>query len=385
MLRGSSWVAVRFALRDLTMRKFAAALTILAVASGIAVLTALRLSGIGVRLAAERMVQRALAGEILVYGDGPCDLSEVALEKLEKVPGVKRVVPLVVSLGYVRGSLVLVIGVRASDLDVVVNYYSEGRSFTEEESWTAVVDLSLAEHVGVRTGDSIVIKTQVGSISYPFSVVGVGDVTIELYGLAGVTSYVVVPLRDAQRMLGREGYVTLAMLMLEENVSPDAVETMLKTAFPGARAFRREEIMRVVSEVLSLMNALVTAASAVGLAAAVMGTANTVMSNVREHTSDIAVLRTLGAKRRHIILIFVLEGATFGIIGGVLGLALGILGADAARGFFQRVGISGVPLVLDIYVLASHVALAICVGAVSALYPAIKASNISPTRVLKGA
>lgn len=376
-------MALRFALRDFRMRKFAAALTILAIASGVAAYTALRVAGLGVELAARRTVERALAGEVVVYGDGPCDLSELAVERLRGLPGVDRVVPVIVSLGYVDGALVLVVGVESSDLDTVVSSYVSGRGFDAFESEVAVIDVEFSRDRGLKVGDAIFVKVQGGSAAYPLTVVGVGDVTIELYGLAGVTAYVVVPLRDAQRMLGREGYVTMAMLLLDGSLRPSDVEEETREVYPEARVFKREEIMRVVSEVLSMLNALLLAVTSIGLAVAVLGTANTVMSNVREHARDIAVLRALGARALDVAVVFMLEGLMFGFVGGVLGTAAGLFGAKAVAGVFESMGIRNVPLVINAESVLASIAVSMLVSVGASLYPAARASGISPIRVLK--
>ena len=383
MSKGTLWIASRFAVRDLKMRKFASILTILAIASGVAAFTALRLTSLGIRVAAQEVVRRALAGEIIVYGDGLCDLSELVLKNLERVPGVKRVTPAVLSLSYSRGSMVLMLGVRAEDLGLVVENYYEGEGFGERDKGVAVVDTKFAREKGIRVGEMLFIKSQASPIAYPFRVVGIGKVTLEVQGLGGVTSYVVVPLRDAQRVLNREGYVTMAMLILDDGVSPDAVEESIKLIYPEARIFRREELLEAVSNILSLVDALLLSVTVVGLGVAVLGTANTVMSNVREHARDIAILRAVGASKRVVVSTFVLEGLLYGLIGGTAGVAAGVAAASIVGDFVETLGIMEIPLVLDPVLITTCLLASFVVSSLSALYPSLKAGGISPIKVLK--
>jgi len=381
--KGTLWIASKFAVRDLKMRKFASILTILAIASGVAAFTALRLTSLGIKVAAQEIVRRALAGEIIVYGDGLCDLSELVLENFESVPGIKRVTPAVLSLSYSRGSMVLMLGVRAEDLGLVIESYPEGGAFREHDRGVAVVDTKFAYEKGIRVGEILFIKSQASPIAYPFRVVGIGKVTLEVQGLGGVTSYVVVPLRDAQKVLNREGYVTMAMLILDDGVSPSTVEESIKLLYPEARIFRREELLEAVSNILSLVDALLFSVTVVGLGVAVLGTANTVMSNVREHARDIAILRAVGASRRIVVSTFVLEGLLYGLIGGTVGVTAGIVAAGIVGDFVETFGIMEIPLVLDPALITTCLLTSFAVSSLSALYPSLKAGGISPIEVLK--
>ena len=377
------WISLKFALRDFKLRKFASALTVIAIMSGLAAFTALRIASVSMEVTAKYMVKRALAGEVIVYGDGLLDLSELALPDFEKIPGVKRVVPLIITLGYMRGSMVLVVGAKASDLQFVVENYVAGGGFNASDEGVAVVDQAIAKDKNIRVDDIVLLKPQAAKAAYPLRVVGVAYISLEIQGMGSAAPYVIVPLREAQRMMEKEGYVTLAMLVLEKGVDPEHVVEMVRGEYPNAKIFKREDILKVVTKVVSLIDTLLLAVTFIGLAVAIMGTANTIMSNVREHSREIAILRALGAKGSHVALIFILESLFYGVIGGVLGVSLGVLGAFSSKDLIREMGMPTFRLQIEWGTLLVSFAVAVLVSVGSSIYPSIRASRISPVRVMK--
>lgn len=376
------WAALAFAYRDIKFRKFVSTLTILAIAVGIAAFTALRITSAGTKLAAERLVSQVLAGELLVYGEGLCDISELVLEDLASIPGVERAMPVVLTMGYVDGSLAFILGVRPEDLDLAVSRYIMGRGF-ETESRVLIVESGFAESRGLKVGDTLIVKSQVGSTSYLYRVVGIADIGMKIQELSAAGTYVIVPLSEAQEMLGAEGKVSMVMLKLSSPTYKEYVKSAVLSMYPEARVMERSEVMRVVYRVISLVDGILLAVTLVGVVVAVFGTANTIMANVREHSKEIAVMRALGAKTYHIALVFLLEAAFFGLVGGALGVALGILGADAARNMISSMGLFEVPLAVDHGLIAFCLTVSVAVSLSSSLYPILRACWVRPVEVLK--
>ncbi len=375
--------ALLFAVRDIKLRKFVSALTVLAIASGVASFTALRIVSTGTQLAARSVVSRVISGELLVYGEGLCDVSEFAVEELESLPAVSRAVPVVLAMGYMEGSLVFLLGVRPEDLDLAVARYIEGGGFGEDDYRVVIVEASFAEERGLSVGDIVIIKPQLGSTAYPYRIVGVADIGMRVQELSAVGTYAIVPLREAQAMLDREGYVTMVMLKLEDENLADYVREEVLSVYPRARVFSRREVMRAVFQVIALVDGLMLSVTLIGLTIAVFGTSSTIMSNVREHAREIAVMRALGAPVHHVAKVFLLEAAILGLLGGMLGLVLGIVGADFARKLVSSAGLFKVPLIIDPTVLALAFVLAVVSSQLSALYPVLKACRIKPMEVLR--
>ncbi len=376
-------LSLTFALRDIKFRKFISILNIIAIASGIATFMALRSISFGCRIAAENVVSQVLPGEILVYGEGLCDLPEEIVQDFENVPGVQRAVPVVLTMGYMEGALTFILGIESKDLDLAVTEYSSGGRFNEKDYRVVIVETNFAESRNISVGKTVFIKPQISPNSYPFRVVGVADIGMKIQEISSTGTYVIIPLREAQEIMGKESFVTMAMLKLDEDRDPSLVEKSIKEEFPEAKIFRREDILKIVYQVISLIDGLLLSATVIGVIIAVFGTVNTIMANVREHAREIAIMRALGARVSHIATIFLTEAFIYGVIGGVIGLALGFLETSLIRNLINSMGFFEIPMITEPGITLLSFSSSIIVSLLSAVYPTIKACNVKPVEVLK--
>lgn len=376
-------IAFLFALRDMKFRKMITVLNIIIIASGIGAFTALRITNAGSRIAAEKIVTNILSGEILVYGEGLYDMSELAVDDIEQIPGVSKAIPVVLVVGYLDGSLAFIIGVRSRDLDDVISEYIAGGAFGENDNRKIIVESNFAEARNITVGDYVYVKPQIGSVSIPYRVVGVADIGMKIQELSVAGTYVVVPLREAQDMVGRMGYVTMVMVKVDEGADVNDVKDRIKRVFPQVRIFEREEVMSIVNKVISLIDGLLLSSTIIGLIIALFSTASTIMSNVREHARDIAVMRSLGTRMSYVAAIFIVEALIYSVLGGALGIVLGIVGAEFLRNMISSTGILRQPLIIEPGLLVMNYVAALGVGFVASIYPVVKASQVKPVEVLK--
>ncbi|QEL17267.1 ABC transporter permease [Limnoglobus roseus] len=130
----------------------------------------------------------------------------------------------------------------------------------------------------------------------------------------------------------------------------------------------------------------------ISLIIAAIGITNTLVTNVVERTREIGILKAIGASRRQILVLFLLEGTVIGTIGGALGLALARLGAGPADGLvkseIQRQmrgetmlssNVFEFPLWLSLATFGS----AAIITTLAAIYPARRASRVEPIEALK--
>jgi putative ABC transport system permease protein len=118
---------------------------------------------------------------------------------------------------------------------------------------------------------------------------------------------------------------------------------------------------------------------AVALLVGGVGIANVMVISVLERRSEIGLRRALGAAKRHIRLQFLAESLMLAAAGGVVGVALGTLITvvyAANRGWAA---------IVPWYVPFGGVALAIAIGVVAGLYPAMRAARLAPTEALRSA
>jgi putative ABC transport system permease protein len=112
-----------------------------------------------------------------------------------------------------------------------------------------------------------------------------------------------------------------------------------------------------------------------------IGIMNIMLVSVTERTREIGIRKAVGAKRRDILLQFLLEAATLSLTGGAIGIAGGWLAAKAISSI-QTTGITLTAVVTpDIVILAASVSIAI--GLVAGVYPAMRAARLNPIDALR--
>ncbi|WP_329286537.1 ABC transporter permease [Streptomyces sp. NBC_00691] len=107
-----------------------------------------------------------------------------------------------------------------------------------------------------------------------------------------------------------------------------------------------------------------------------VGVANTMIISVLERRHEIGLRRSLGATRGQIRIQFVTESLMLSGLGGLAGVALG----GAATGVYASTG--GLPWVVPLWAVGGGFAATLAIGTVAGLYPAVRASRLSPTLAL---
>jgi ABC-type lipoprotein release transport system permease subunit len=193
-----------------------------------------------------------------------------------------------------------------------------------------------------------------------------------------------LPLKELQRMMGREGQVTGFVLTANADVpegrSSAALGKALEAALPGIAAVPARDYVEQ-DVILRLAKSMAWATSLVALILGSVGMLNTMVMSVFERTTEIGVLRALGWRRGRVLKLVLGEALVLGVVGALLGGLLGYLGlhaltlAPTARGFINPV----IPPATYAFGLALAVGLSLLGG----LYPAWHASQLEPTEALR--
>ena len=123
------------------------------------------------------------------------------------------------------------------------------------------------------------------------------------------------------------------------------------------------------SQTLTMM---MFAIASISLVVGGIGIMNILLVSVTERTREIGVRMAVGAKRRHILAQFLIEAMTLSVIGGLLGIVLGILGARATT------VVAGWPTIISAESVVVAFFFSLAVGLFFGLYPAQKASRLNP-------
>jgi len=141
-------------------------------------------------------------------------------------------------------------------------------------------------------------------------------------------------------------------------------------------------VFLIIDSVLGLLGGI-------SLLVASFGIANTMIMSILERTREIGIMKAIGAEDREIKLIFFVEAAVLGVVGGVIGVFLawgidGVANRLAYRFILKPQGASFIDFFhLPLYLSFGAIAFALVVSILAALYPASRAARIDPVRALR--
>ena len=185
--------------------------------------------------------------------------------------------------------------------------------------------------------------------------------------------------------LGRGGYmgaeVHVSKLRDIENVSKE-IRSMNFTTFSIS------DQLKGMRTGFMLLSAFLGALGGVALFVGCLGIVNVMLISVLERPREIGIMKSVGARRKDILNLFVAEAALIGLVGGLLGILLGWLVAEVTNHImFAFVIKDQIPFQrlyeIPSWLSAGAVGLAITVSVIAGLYPARRAARLEPTAALR--
>jgi putative ABC transport system permease protein len=252
--------------------------------------------------------------------------------------------------------------------------------------------------------------------SRPFTIVGVLNTEIRegagQGGLRGLMpgSGIYIPLQTAHAWTlshrSSMGKVALALARqggtLGDNETEGYDSAVVRVSDPVGLTIVRKQItdkgfgsFSIVDELDQIRTVFLIVDSALGLLGGIsllvasFGIANTMIMSILERTREIGIMKAIGAEDREIKLIFFVEAAVIGVVGGVIGTLVawgidGIANRLAYRFLLKPQGASFIDFFsLPPYLSIGAILFALLISVVAALYPAARAARIDPVRALR--
>ncbi len=145
-----------------------------------------------------------------------------------------------------------------------------------------------------------------------------------------------------------------------------------------------EEMLRSFNNILNIVLAFLLGVAAISLVVGGIGIANTMYTAVLERYREIGVMKAVGARNSDILAIFLIESGMLGLVGGIIGVALG-MGVSKAIEYIAvyQVGTNLLQAAFPPYLIIGCLLFAFLAGAVSGTFPAWQASQIKPVQALR--
>jgi putative ABC transport system permease protein len=143
----------------------------------------------------------------------------------------------------------------------------------------------------------------------------------------------------------------------------------------------QEQMLGMVEQVTGILTIVLGAIASISLIVGSIGIMNIMLVSVTERTREIGIRKAVGAKRRDILLQFLMEAAVLSLSGGAVGIIGGWLVSWLISTFSVAVGFAIKSVVTaDIVLLA--ISVSVFIGLVSGMYPAMRAARLNPIDAL---
>ena len=200
-------------------------------------------------------------------------------------------------------------------------------------------------------------------------------------GAGDIDSYIYLPVTAAAKIFGVKRPASMAVSVDKaENIG--AGTALLKRYFERRgltsddyTILEPKEILDQINSFLGVVTAALSGIAAISLLVGGIGIANIMLVSVTERTREIGLRKAVGARRRDILLQFLIEAVVLSVVGGVIGIAIGGGFSLLLRRFIQT------EVTLGSVVLSFGVAAG--VGIIAGLAPAVRASRLDPITALR--
>ena len=303
---------------------------------------------------------------------GEQSLPEADLERIDAIPSraaISVVSPELVGAVTVKGRRALLMGVRPAAEFKLKRWWSVDAGRPPANGHELVAGAAAARTLGLQMGDYVRLGGRRFTVTGILRETGSQD-----------DSLLITDLRAAQEVLGQRGTVTLVQIAaLYADAPVDQIVKELSAALPGVEVTALQEAvkgrMHAVDEFRSFSYAIVGVVIAIEALVVFI----TMMGAVNARTHEIGVFRAIGFRRVHITRLILIEALIASVIAGVLGY---LAGMGVTYAVLQLVARSAEVAWAPLLGLGA-VALAVVIGALASLYPALHAGRMDPTEALR--
>ncbi len=332
------------------------------------------------------------------------------LSKLQGFPGIDGAAPYIAEQGLMtHGDKSSGVQLRGIDpaaesrvADLTPHLVSGHLADLKAGSYRVILGQALAEELGVKVGDRVVLIVALGDVT-PLGVIPRMR-AFEVAGILSVGMYeydrrmAIAAMQDVAKLLRMGDEVTGIRLHLTDMYAAPKLSRAAAIAIGGGveiQDWTNEHVnffrsITITKRILFVMLSLM-----VGVAA--FNIVSTMVMVVKDKRRDIAILRTFGSSPRSILSVFIVQGSLIGVLGILVGVALGVLIAvnlqDLVHALEAVVGFK----FLDARVyfmsdLPAHVrtsdvlricAFAFVLACISTVYPAVRAARLLPAESLR--
>jgi lipoprotein-releasing system permease protein len=329
--------------------------------------------------------------------------------KIAKVPGVVHAIALIEGQVMVSSNVQALGGlVRGVDeasiksLKLVANNITFGSIDGFDQQTGIAIGARLATSLRVNLGDNVTLVSPRGAStpfgtaprSKPYQIAAIFELGMSEYD----RMMIFMPLSEAQKYFGKGGEVDVLEVVVEKPEDVDSYATLIKQAGgPTINVSDWRQRNETFFNVLSVeRNVMFIILSLIVLVAA-LNIISGLMMLVKDKGRDIAILRTMGASKGAVMRVFLITGASIGIVGTIAGLILGVVfcwNIETIKNFVSWITgatvfdpsvyyLTRLPAEIDVRETTGIVLMALALSVLATIYPSWKASKLDPVEALR--
>jgi putative ABC transport system permease protein len=311
----------------------------------------------------------------LSLGGVAFEMEEIEEKSLERVNTIKNAAniaaqgPMVLGVVKVAGQRVLYAGVDFEAARILRPWWRINGSLPGDSG--LLLGAEAARLLGLGPGASVEINGRRVEVEGVLAPTGSQD-----------DQLIFSRLPTAQALLNKVGKVSMVEVAALCTACPiDDMVRQIKAVLPGAKVMAIQQVVKSRMAALDHFRKFSYGVSAVVLLIGGLVVMVTMMGSVRERTEEIGIFRAIGFRKSHVIRIVFIEAGIISTVAGAAGYLAGVGATELAIRIFTDSATATVAIKPELAAMA--VAIAVLVGIMSSIYPAILASRLDPNEALR--
>jgi len=398
---------IRIAMRGLKSNKLRSVLTMLGIIIGVGAVIIMVAIGQGAKASVAGQIQ-GLGSNLLIVSPGQSNtggvkggigsLTNMTMDDVNAIKSGADAVANVAPSTSKQAQIVLgsqntstqVIGTTPSYADTRNQQANIGRFFTDQDvqnnAQVAVVGTSVVQNL-LGSANANILGQTININQVPFEVIGV----LQSKGSSGTSNnddQILVPISSAQtRLIGSKSirtiYVEAKSSDLMGTASAEITQILRQQhalSFNAADDFTvtsQSDILSTAEGVSQSLTLLLSGVAAISLLVGGIGIMNIMLVSVTERTREIGIRKAIGAKRRAIMLQFLIEAVILSMLGGIMGILFGAGGSALLNKF------AGMTTQMSTSPVIIAFAFSVAIGIIFGVFPAQKAAKLHPIDALR--
>ncbi len=391
---------VNEAIRNLRRAGIKTFLTLIGIVIGIAAIVALLSVGAGVTATFETQFESLGSNTVMLApGDAfstqsssSVKITDADVRYIKSLSTVKDVIkeyasPIAIEFNNQKKSAIFfTIDEEGFDFFKSTDFVSlvEGRWVEPGEASSIMITQGMAEDSFDR---EISLRKQLTLNGKEYKVVGIFKLSAAMSALGGGGGMVLTTIQGYERLYSADNPVELMVKTTSTEVAEKTADELLdyfegKYGKKSVTVLTMEQSIEQVGSMLGMLTIFIVGIAGISLIVGGIGIMNAMVTSVLERTKEIGLYKAIGASSRTILGMFLLEAGFIGLLGGIIGIILGLAGAQLITLVANQFNFP-IQSVIVPEIIIGALAFSIIVGMLSGFYPALRASRLDPVEALR--